>query len=167
MGHCCRGEEGSTIAEMALVLPIMLVVLTGVFSFGVALNQYLVLTNAVNNAARGFAMSAPSKEAGTSVMDSGDPCKYSGQTIQSSATNMNTANITYTITYSSYGGDTTTTPTNTPYTGTGATLPSCPGLKMYQYDYVTVKAVYPVTPVMYGWASRSLSLTAQSSEMIQ
>ena len=100
-------------------------------------------------------------------MNSGDPCKYAAQTIQASATNMNTANITYTITYSSYGGDTTTTPTNTPYTGTGASLPSCSGLKMYQYDYVTVKAVYPVTPVMYGWASRSLSLTAQSSEMIQ
>ena len=52
MGRCCRGEEGSTIAEMALVLPIMLAVLTGVFSFGVALNQYLVLTNAVNNASQ-------------------------------------------------------------------------------------------------------------------
>jgi len=143
------------------------VVLTGIFSFGVALNQYLVLTNAVNNAARGFAMSAPSKDAGTSVMNSGDPCQYSAQTIQSSATNMVTTNITYTITYSSYAGNTANTPTNTVYSGTGASLPSCSGLKMYQYDYVTVKAVYPVTPVLYGWASRSLSLTAQSSEMIQ
>src|ERR1039458_6487808 len=59
---CCRGEEGSTVAEMALVLPILLAVLTGIFSFGIALNQYLVLTNAVNNGARAFAMSAPATD---------------------------------------------------------------------------------------------------------
>lgn len=163
---CGHGEEGSTIAEMALVLPVLLAVLTGVFSFGIALNQYLVLTNAVNNAARAFAMSAQN-DASPSLLGSGDPCKYAAQSIHDSATNMNTANITYTITYTTYLGNTSSTPSTTTYTGTGTTYPSCSAKKMYQYDIVTVQAVYPVSPSVYGWASRSLSLTAQSVEMVQ
>ena len=170
--HCCRREEGSTIAEMALVLPILLVVLTGVFSFGIALNQYLVLTNAVNNAARAFAMSAPAKAGGSAIVNSGDPCQYTAQSIHDSATNMNGSNISYTITYVSYGGDATKLANNTPTstitkTGSGTTYPSCSALAMYQYDYVTVQAVYPVTPPLFGWVSRSLSLTASSTEMVQ
>jgi hypothetical protein len=34
-------------------------------------------------------------------------------------------------------------------------------------DIVQVQAVYPVTPALYGWTSRSLSLTATSTEMVQ
>jgi len=159
--RCWRGEEGSTVAEMAMVLPIMLAVLTGVFSFGVGLNQYLVLTNAVNTGARAFAMSAPANQ-GTSMMDSGDPCKYAAQTIQASAGNLNSSNITYTITYTVNSTQVATT-----YTGTGSTLPTCSGLIMNQQDLVQIKAVYPITPAMYGWANRSLSLTALSTEMVQ
>lgn len=159
--HGRHGEEGSTLVEMALVMPILLVVLTGVFSFGVALNQYLVLTNAVNNGARAFAMSAPASD-GYSIMDSGDPCKYAAQTVQASAGNLTSSNISYTITYTL-----NSTGASTPYTGTGSSLPSCSNLTMHQMDIVTVKAVYPVTPVLYGWASHALSLTAQSAELVQ
>jgi Flp pilus assembly protein TadG len=166
INRCWRGEEGSTVAEMALVLPILLAVLTGVFSFGVALNQYLVLTNAVNNAARAFAMSAQT-DGSVSMLGSGDPCQYAAQAVQSGASNMDTSNLTYTITYTTYLGNTSNTPTTTTYTGTGSTLPSCSSKKMYQYDVVTVKAVYPISPAVYGWATRSLSLTAQSVEMVQ
>lgn len=162
MRRCCRGEEGSTVAEMALVLPILLGVLTGIFSFGVGLNQYMVLTNAVNNGARAFAMSAPANDGGTSIMDSGDPCKYAAQTVQASAGNLSSSNITYTITYTVNSTSAVTT-----YTGTGSSLPSCAALAMHQLDFVQVKAVYPITPALYGWANRSLSLTALSTEMVQ
>jgi Flp pilus assembly protein TadG len=162
IASCCRGEEGSTIAEMALVLPILLAVLTGIFSFGVGLNQYMVLTNAVNNGARAFAMSAPANDGGTSIMDSGDPCKYAAQTVQASAGNLSSSNITYTITYTVNSTSAVTT-----YTGTGSSLPSCAALAMHQLDFVQVKAVYPITPALYGWANKSLSLTALSTEMVQ
>ena len=66
-GRLSRGEAGSTVAETALVLPVLLVVLTGIFSFGIILNQYLVLTNAVNGGARGFAASAPGSCASSSA----------------------------------------------------------------------------------------------------
>lgn len=162
IGRCCRGEEGSTIAEMAMVLPVMLAVLTGVFSFGVALNQYLVLTNAVNNGARAFAMSAPAQDGGTSIMDSGDPCKYAAETVEAATANLNTSTISYTITYTLNSSGVATT-----YTGSGSSKPTCSGLAMHQMDIVQVQAVYPVTPALYGWTSRSLSLTATSTEMVQ
>ena len=152
---------------MALVLPILLAVLTGIFSFGIALNQYLVLTNAVNNGARAFAMSAPATDGNGSIMNSGDPCKYAATMITNAASNLNSANITYTISYTSYLGNTSSSGTTTTYTGTGSSQPSCSGLKMYQYDVVGIKAVYPVSPSVYGWASKSLNLTAQSAEMVQ
>ena len=150
------------MAEMALVLPILLGVLTGIFSFGVGLNQYMVLTDAVNSGARAFAMSAPANDGGTSIMDSGDPCKYAAQTVQASAGNLSSSNITYTITYTVNSTSAVTT-----YTGTGSSLPSCAALAMHQLDIVQVKAVYPITPALYGWANKSLSLTALSTEMVQ
>jgi Flp pilus assembly protein TadG len=175
IASCCRGEEGSTIAEMALVLPILLAVLTGIFSFGIALNQYLVLTNAVNNGARAFAMSAPSQDAGTSFL--GDPCWAAANAINNSVSNMNASSIQYTITYTSFSGIQTDITSNTPTSITtktgngsgtnGAGFPSCSTLKMYQYDYVTVQAVYPIFPSLYGWTRSGLNLTAQSTEMVQ
>ena len=153
---------------MALVLPVMLAVLTGIFSFGVALNQYLVLTNAVNNGARAFAMSAPSQDATKSIAAGSDPCKYAATTIQNSASNLTSSSLNYTITYYSYkGAGPSGTATTTTYTGTGSSLPSCSTLLMWQLDYVTVKATYPVSPSLYGWASRSLTLSASSTEMVQ
>jgi Flp pilus assembly protein TadG len=167
MARCLRHEEGSTIAEMAMVLPIMLVVLTGVFSFGVALNQYLVLTNAVNNGARAFAMSAPSQDGNPSIVSGSDPCKYAASTIQSSASTLDASNLSYTITYYSYKGSPGGTATTTTYNGTGSSAPSCSTLKMWQLDAVTIQASYPITPVLFGWTNRTLSLTATSTEMVQ
>jgi Flp pilus assembly protein TadG len=167
LSGCCHGDEGSTLIEMALVLPVLLVVLTGIFSFGIELNQYLVLTNAVNNGARAFAMSAPATNDNVSIEDSGDPCKFAAQTVQNAAGTLTTSSLTYTINYTTYLGSTTSSGTTTTYTGTGSSLPSCAGLKMYQMDVVQIQAVYPVSPVLYGWAAKTLSLTAQSSEMVQ
>ncbi len=161
-GGLSRGEAGSTVAETALVLPVLLVVLTGIFSFGIILNQYLVLTNAVNGGARGFAASAPGTDGGVSLMDSGDPCEYAASTIQSSASNLNASNLSYTITYT-----VAKTSASTKYTGTGTSSPSCSGLAMTQGDSVQIQAVYPVTPVMFGWSSKTYSLTAQSTELVQ
>lgn len=156
------GEDGSTLAEMAMVLPVLLVVLTGIFSFGIALNQYLVLTNAVNAGARAFALSAGGAANSTSTAPSGDPCAYAATTVNGAASNLSTSNLTYTIVYTvnSSGAQTT-------YSGTGSSSPSCTGLLMNPNDIVQVKAVYPVTPAMYGWSSKSLSLTAQSTELVQ
>jgi len=157
-----RAEDGSTIAETALVLPVLLVVLTGIFSFGIALNQYLVLTNAVNAGARAFALSAGGAANSTSTAANSDPCAYAATTIQSAAPSLSSSNLQYTIIYtvSSTGASTT-------YTGSGSTSPTCSGISMNPNDIVSVKAVYPVSTALYGMAAKSLSLTAQSAELVQ
>jgi Flp pilus assembly protein TadG len=165
--RCCgQGEEGSTLVEMAFVLPIMLIILTGVFSFGIILNQYLVLTNSVNNGARAFAMSA-GQDGSTSMMNSGDPCKYAASTIQTGSSNLAASNLNLTITYGSYSGSPSGTAAVTTYTGTASSWPSCSGLKMYGYDYVTIQATYPVTPLLFGRVSSAMNLTSSSTELVQ
>ncbi len=49
-------DEGGSLVEFALVLPMMLMLMTGMFSFGICLNNYIILTNAVNAGARGMAL---------------------------------------------------------------------------------------------------------------
>ncbi len=50
-------ERGQTMVEFALVLPILLVLLLGIFQFGVAFNNYVTLTDAVRSGARVAAVS--------------------------------------------------------------------------------------------------------------
>ena len=52
-----RSERGQTMVEFALVLPMLLVVLLGIFQFGVAFNNYVTLTDAVRAGARKAAVS--------------------------------------------------------------------------------------------------------------
>src|SRR5579875_2530352 len=42
-------EEGQNLVEFAFVAPMLLLAVTGLLRFGIALNQYEVLTNAVAN----------------------------------------------------------------------------------------------------------------------
>lgn len=47
-----RSERGAELIEMALVLPILLLVLVGIVEFGFMFQRFLVLTNAANEGAR-------------------------------------------------------------------------------------------------------------------
>jgi Flp pilus assembly protein TadG len=47
-----RAEAGQSLAEFALVLPILLALVIGIFEFGRAWNVYQVLTNATREGAR-------------------------------------------------------------------------------------------------------------------
>jgi Flp pilus assembly protein TadG len=50
-------QRGQTMAELALVLPILLVLLLGIAQFGIAFNNYVTLTDAVRAGARKAAVS--------------------------------------------------------------------------------------------------------------
>jgi Flp pilus assembly protein TadG len=158
------GEEGQTLAEMALVTPILLAVLTGIFSFGIVLNQYLVLTNATNAGARAFALS---RSGSASLAPSKDPCMYAISTITASSTVMKTSSLNFTITYTPSGSS---NPSNgnaaTSYTATGSSSSVCANLGMYTGDVVTVQAVYPVTPLVFGMSNTTINLTASSTELV-
>jgi len=52
-----KNEHGQTMAELALVLPVLLVLLLGIAQFGVVFNNYVSLTDAVRAGARKGAVS--------------------------------------------------------------------------------------------------------------
>ena len=47
-----RGERGQAIVELALTLPLLMLILLGVFDFGLLFQQYEVVTNAAREGAR-------------------------------------------------------------------------------------------------------------------
>jgi Flp pilus assembly protein TadG len=52
-----RNERGQTLTELALVLPILVVLVLAIAQFGVAFNNYVTLTDAARAAARKGAVS--------------------------------------------------------------------------------------------------------------
>jgi Flp pilus assembly protein TadG len=163
-GRCCGGEQGSTLVEMAFVLPILLIVLTGICSFGIILNQYMVLTNAVNGGARAFALS---RTGSTSMAPSADPCEYAVSTVTSAGGVLKPSNISFTFLYTPSGsGNPNTGGSATTYTATGTSTSVCANQAMYTGDVVQVQATYPVVPVMFGWGQKTLTLTASSTELV-
>jgi Flp pilus assembly protein TadG len=52
-----KREQGQTMAEFTLVLPVLAILLFGVIQFGIAFNNYLAVTDAVRAGARQAAVS--------------------------------------------------------------------------------------------------------------
>ncbi len=151
------------MVEFALVLPLLLLVLTGIFSFGIIFNQYEVLTNATNTAARAFALSAGGGVGSSkSTAPNSDPCAYAASALQDDVSGIKTADLTYTIVYT-----VTATSVSTTYSGTGSSNPSCSGLLMSEKDTVKMTVTYPVSALLYSWTSKSYTLTAQDMEFVQ
>jgi Flp pilus assembly protein TadG len=51
------GKRGAVAVEFAIVVPVLLVILTGTAQFGLTLNQFVMLTNAVATGAQLFSIS--------------------------------------------------------------------------------------------------------------
>jgi Flp pilus assembly protein TadG len=85
-----RSERGSSLVEFALVLPLLMVVATGIFTFGVALNQYLTLTNATTIGAQLLAVSRG---------NSSTPCTNAINAIYSASPGLARASLNFTFTF--------------------------------------------------------------------
>lgn len=157
-----RGEDGQSLVEFGIVVPLLLLVLTGIFSFGVIFNQYQVLTNATNSAARAFALSAGGAANSTSTAPNADPCAYVATIVSGDVPGINTTNLTYKIVYT-----VNSTSAQTTYNGTGSSAPTCANLEMNSSDTVQVTVTYPVSALLYSWTSKSYTLTATSTEFVQ
>jgi Flp pilus assembly protein TadG len=55
-------EQGQTMTEFAVVLPILVVLLFGIIQFGIAFNNYVVISDAARAAARKAAVSRQSSD---------------------------------------------------------------------------------------------------------
>jgi len=133
---------------MALVMPILLLLTYGMCWFGLAVNNYLVLTNAVQVGAQVLATDRGSS----------NPCSDVVTAVENAAPNLNwtatgTSAPTWTITI---GGTGYTTSCSSPSTMTSGAQGS-------------VEVEYPLTIVsnLFGAKSYSFTLTAETQEVIE
>jgi Flp pilus assembly protein TadG len=148
--RCLRSEDhGGALVEMAVALPIMMIMLTGIFSFSMALYQKLQLAEAVSNAGRVLAA-----ERGDT-----DPCQKTTNAIYAAAPGLsrNSLTLTYTLGSQSYSAGTI----------------SCPGAGGVANPYMvaggtaTITATYPCSLSVYGMKLASCSLGSQITEVVQ
>ena len=149
-------ERGSSLVEFAIVLPLLMLVTTGVFAFGFALNNYLELTNAVNTGAQLLSISR-----GVTT----SPCTAAINAVYNAAPNLSEGNLAFTFTFSNNGTNTTyTTASKCDAAATEAGSPI-----FAQGESVKLVATYPCTLVGYGFNFSSLgcTLTANVTEIVQ
>lgn len=140
------GNEGNAIVEIALVLPLLMIVMTGIISFSIAFGNQLLLTQAVGTGAQRLQVIRPTTS---------DPCADTFTAIKNAAPTLTSANIKLTITIN--GG--------TPQTG-NTCVGAVASLVAAQNLPVTVAATYPCNLSFYGksFSPTSCLLTAQATE---
>lgn len=139
-----RGEEGGALIEIALTVPVLLGVLTGIITFGIAYSNQLTLTQAVGAAGQYLAQIRTSTT---------DPCADAFTALKNAAPGLKSANINMVVTING------TTPTQT--------SESCKGSQtlMVQGTPVSVYATYPCGLAVYGAnLGSSCQLTAKVTE---
>jgi Flp pilus assembly protein TadG len=137
-------ERGSSSLELALVMPILMLILLGLASFGLTLHDLLVLTNGVNAGAQLLSMSRGQTT---------DPCSTASSAISSAAPSLTTGlSLTFVINGTTYAATT-----------------SCPAgvSNMVQGATAQITATYPCTLTVFGVLSPTCSLQARTAESIQ
>jgi Flp pilus assembly protein TadG len=85
-----KGQRGQTMAEFALVMPVLALLLFAVTQFGITFNRYLALTDAVRAGAR----------AGAVARHAEDPAGTTETRVREAAANLDQADLTVTVTSS-------------------------------------------------------------------
>jgi len=156
-GHSSRrakGESGSALVEFAMVLPMFLLLATGMFTFGITLNQYLELTNAIGIGAEQLAVSR-----GAAVAS--DPCALATAAVYKAAPMLSQGAMAFTFAFTPAGS------TTAAYTHAGDTC-TAGAAYMQQGESVLVFGTYPCTLSVYGVNFvPGCTLHAYVSEIIQ
>jgi Flp pilus assembly protein TadG len=93
-----KHEHGQAIVETALVMPVLLITVTGVMVFGIFLNQILSMTEGMGNSGRVLSVSA-----GLTT----DPCATAASAFQGAAPLLSSSSLTYKLTLDPTAGSTT------------------------------------------------------------
>lgn len=143
-GAVARGDSGQALVEFALCLPFLLLLVFGIFTFGIAFENYLVLQNATNIGARQLAISRG---------QSTDPCSTASTAISNAAIALTSSslNFSFVLNGASYSG--------TSCTGGAANL--------VQGSTARVTVTYPCTLASYRWSYGACTLTSATAELIQ
>jgi Flp pilus assembly protein TadG len=145
------GEEGSSLIEFAVCMPVLLLILTGTFAFGIALNNYLMLTNATTIGAQQISISR-----GQTL----DPCATTSNAIIAASPLLKASSFTfaYVINTTAYSGTSCSSSSTT--TGAAGNL--------QQGVPVKVTVTYPCNLAVYGAnIVPNCIMKAQLTEMVQ
>lgn len=137
-----RGDEGQALVELALVLPIMMMLLTGIFLFSVAMYSKIALQTATDQGVQTLAT--------CQNICSTNPCDAATTAIQTS-TVLKSSNIGITFL------------NGPPGTGTAISGGTCSALP--PGTVVTVQTTYPCSLTIYNFV-HSCQLTASESEAV-
>jgi Flp pilus assembly protein TadG len=137
-------RRGQSLLELSFAMPILLITVTGMLSFGITLHNDLTLTNGVNTGAQVLAMSRGQTT---------DPCATALTAIEDSAPGLTAGSISLTVVIN----------------GASFTATSCTAgaADMVQGTLEQVTATYPCVLTVYGMGVPSCSLRSQASELIQ
>jgi Flp pilus assembly protein TadG len=143
-----RDESGSAVAEMAfVVVPLMVLMITGMAFFGIALNNDLALNNAVQAGAEQLALLRGNVA---------DPCASTVTDVQNAAPGLAASSLRYTVTLC-----------GTSYSSSGTTTPSCAGVTMTTGEVAVLTVTYPVTVNVFAFGSHTYTMSATTTELIQ
>lgn len=142
-------SEGGALVEMALTLPVIMAVMTGIFSFSIALYQKLQLAEAVSSAGHLLA---------TDRGDN-DPCTTATNALYAAAPGLSQSklSITYTLNGHGYGSGTTAC-------AAGAGVANA---NMVANGTAQIQATYTCTLAVYGMKFTGCSVTSQLTENVQ
>jgi Flp pilus assembly protein TadG len=138
-----RDTSGVSAIEFAILAPVFMTLVIGLFKFGIAISQYLALTNGVGQGALVFGLSR-----GTTT-----PYTTATTAVTSGAANLTAASVTITLKIN----------------GTACTSDSTCSAALVAGATALVKATYPCDLSVMGvdYMSGGCTLTAQSAQIVQ
>jgi Flp pilus assembly protein TadG len=158
-----RRDDGQALVELALAMPLLLILLTAIFQFGMVFNDYEALTDAARTGARSLALQ----------YNSTDPCDAAvAQTITSASGVVALLGTQVIPTFASSTGGTTT----------GSYCGSVSSVACTNYQYktscnsagqenpgdeatITVKDSVPIS--VFGFKITTIALSTQSSDAVE
>ena len=143
-------SEGGSLVEFAIIAPLMLCLLTGIFGLGFALFFYLQLNNAVDVGARTVAVIRATNSDGTTP----DPCAAAYTAVTNAAPTLNKAQIKFNFNLNGTAYNNVTSCTN------GAA-------NIIAGKTAQVSVSYPYTLMIFGWKPVALTMNAQTTELLQ
>jgi Flp pilus assembly protein TadG len=148
--NICPDDSGQSLVEFALTLPVLLLVFTGICTFGLAMNNYLTLTEATSVGARQVAVSRAQTL---------DPCAIASAAVYAAAPSMTQSKFTFTFTFNgvNYSGASCAS--------TSMTTGAAGNLK--QGTPAMVNITYPCNLVAYKYNFGTCNLQAQTTEVVQ
>jgi Flp pilus assembly protein TadG len=157
-----HGEDGSSLIEFALCLGPLMLLMTGIFAFGIAVANYVQLTNACSAGSMQLAISR-----GQLASPNYDPCATAVSAVQAAAPSLTAGSMKFVVVLNGTTYPTGGTPTaSLSCTSTSQTAGAAANLVQGQAATVTV--TYPCNLTVYKANNfPSCVLTAQTSELVQ